>query len=987
MKKKKIKEGEGKRCGKGNAIIGVALAAIIFASIFGALAPTSARDSGGAIERGNIVYCGERGLDVSALIANGSTFYGMADTTADGEQLHVADATSFNVPSNAKIGPYNKTSREGETADIIVDEPKIIGEVFINDTLDSIVDRTIPTGTEIKIRVSSNFGGLMNASDGSGWSKIKVKLIDPDGIVNVKKINATASETDITPVDWALLDTTDWDTGTWKVKIVTDKVSCNEVDAKSPEYEFTIREEELSIDAIKVVVYKGEDIVLTVTGNPSSTYYFAIEDVVAGEEPQIQDTEDVKGTGTGEGKAGNLTAAWIKTGADGVADIKINTTDADERTYTLNVYDTYHVADAVPNKTDVFAAPADVIGEKEDDDVDVKVEEAEVTIDMPTSTVIGEEVTIKGAISAGDNVDIVIEDANEVFDDVPVDENDEFEEDWDTSGLTKGSYTIDVYIDCEVDTEDLEDYEDIYEDESTAIRLLPGELYLNASISKSTVVPGNSFEVYGTTPSDYAEIVATSPRGGNGTGMDGLYGVSVYTVPTFMATAGYSSGSYVIDAFLNGNYSEGEDVSGQESDGFIPIRLISPGLTVNISTNVTVPGGSFVIDGTANGTHHVDIITISPKGGGGAGLYEKSYPGVPGITNESIPVENNSFSKIINVSGYATVSSMISGDGGGGGGRAPPPDSDYTYKIWVSVPGRDGYYGDGYGDNASDILNHIIDYYCTGDVSKLCSKTQDQISDMLKDATINMAGSDDLAGVMDLTVRHPTYNFYKRIKVDSDADTGNYTILVLSPGRDGVYGDSYYSYIDSILDLDGAGPELGAIDVSNMTQEEIISIIEDVTINQAGSDDLIWIGNVVVTQFDIFDTGFGIYPSIMGIHKGEIKPSDNINISKIYTYPCPGTGGHTESIEIYENGELIANGTWNGYVGNWHNITLHNISGASYVMLLEDHKYNYTIITGSYPQIIHARSKDVTGGVINCTEFIDANGKEYNDWIPAIRLE
>ena len=44
-------------------------------------------------------------------------------------------------------------------------------------------------------------------------------------------------------------------------------------------------------------------------------------------------------------------------------------------------------------------------------------------------------------------------------------------------------------------------------------------------------------------------------------------------------------------------------------------------------------------------------------------------------------------------------------------------------------------------------------------------------------------------------------------------------------------------------------------------------------------------------------------------------------------------------------------------------------------------------VTGSYPQIIHAKSKDVTGGTITCTEFVDDNEKTYTDWIPAIRLE
>ena len=40
-----------------------------------------------------------------------------------------------------------------------------------------------------------------------------------------------------------------------------------------------------------------------------------------------------------------------------------------------------------------------------------------------------------------------------------------------------------------------------------------------------------------------------------------------------------------------------------------------------------------------------------------------------------------------------------------------------------------------------------------------------------------------------------------------------------------------------------------------------------------------------------------------------------------------------------------------------------------------------------YPQIIHAESKDVMGGTITCTEFVDANGKQHEGWIPAIRLE
>jgi len=138
----------------------------------------------------------------------------------------------------------------------------------------------------------------------------------------------------------------------------------------------------------------------------------------------------------------------------------------------------------------------------------------------------------------------------------------------------------------------------------------------------------------------------------------------------------------------------------------------------------------------------------------------------------------------------------------------------------------------------------------------------------------------------------------------------------------------------------------------------------------------------------VFDTDAGTYPSIMGTHNGTITPSDNITVSTLYTYPCVRTGGHTKSIELYnETGTLIANGSWNRYIGDYHNITIHNLTGeATYVTLLKNHKYNYTIVTGSYPQIIHEPGKEVTGGTITCTNFTDANGVVHYNCIPAIRL-
>ena len=51
---------------------------------------------------------------------------------------------------------------------------------------------------------------------------------------------------------------------------------------------------------------------------------------------------------------------------------------------------------------------------------------------------------------------------------------------------------------------------------------------------------------------------------------------------------------------------------------------------------------------------------------------------------------------------------------------------------------------------------------------------------------------------------------------------------------------------------------------------------------------------------NIFDTGSSKnpYPSIFGTHNGTITPNQTIEISKLYTYLCTGTGGHTEYAKI-----------------------------------------------------------------------------------------
>jgi len=131
----------------------------------------------------------------------------------------------------------------------------------------------------------------------------------------------------------------------------------------------------------------------------------------------------------------------------------------------------------------------------------------------------------------------------------------------------------------------------------------------------------------------------------------------------------------------------------------------------------------------------------------------------------------------------------------------------------------------------------------------------------------------------------------------------------------------------------------------------------------------------------IFDTGPGTYPSISGTHNGTITPNQTITVSRLYTYPCSGTGGHSESIKIWNSLNWNVTATWDGYTGDWH-----NISFSEPFTLVAGETYNYTIRTGSYPQIHHESERRTANGWINSTKFIDANGKIYTDRIPAIML-
>ncbi|RLG62378.1 hypothetical protein DRO02_08120, partial [archaeon] len=168
--------------------------------------------------------------------------------------------------------------------------------------------------------------------------------------------------------------------------------------------------------------------------------------------------------------------------------------------------------------------------------------------------------------------------------------------------------------------------------------------------------------------------------------------------------------------------------------------------------------------------------------------------------------------------------------------------------------------------------------------------------------------------------------------------TDNYTLVIDNPMNASVAELNK----KSVRLLPGANETV----MLNVTDEKLGTYMVNVTAISEGDPnkfDHINTTTVVTTEvrYD-FDTGGGGYPSIMGIHNGTITPSHNIIANRLYTYPCEGTGGHSEYVRIW-NSSWSVSGTWEGYGGDWHNITFNET-----FILYEGKTYNYTIRTGSY---------------------------------------
>ncbi|HUV01924.1 MAG TPA: PGF-CTERM sorting domain-containing protein [Desulfobacteria bacterium] len=482
-------------------IIGITLAVIMLASIFGAMVPSTLATvkpatqvmtsynqtftvnldhvtlwldgQASAVVVGQlIVFNKDGGADVAQV-----TLTGVEGTDTEGEVVF-SDNTGKLDTTGLERGPYDATADGATATRINIGTAR--GELDLRDTADTKTISSVTQGSPFRVKFTHSLDGNDGVSlKVSGPADYKQNPAD-------KKVFEKINVSSITG-DNAIIDTDGWSLGTYTIYIKTDEQYARGLALSTNEKEITVMSGKIAIAADTTEVTKGSKVKITVTG-------------VAGD--TIKVTADEGEFPVGENDNPNTA----------VANNFEHTIDSDGvRAYIVKFVDTGS------KKVKVEVIAGNQVGK--DASVTITVKKKTVTFDVPSTAIIGEEVTIAGAISSGTDVDIVIEDAEKVFDDEPVDENKEFSVKWDTSKLTKGSYKIEVFITSDIDTEDPVSYKGEDEDGSITIRLTTGEL--TAEQARNVIAEDDDYTLKGTaTGVDNVDIVLIGPKGSKGGAID-----------------------------------------------------------------------------------------------------------------------------------------------------------------------------------------------------------------------------------------------------------------------------------------------------------------------------------------------------------------------------------------------------------------------------------------------------------------------------------
>ena len=542
--------------GKGKAIMGIALAAIMVAALM-AMVPTVSADDGyspypaGATVTSITLIKGTSNVNIIGWPATAMgpvTIVGATGTDIEGETHVITDVTNFKVSTAWGTGLYG-VGAAGATNTIFIEEPSISAKIKLLDGTD-VTGKSAVSMTQVNIIITTNFGYVLGNDPDP--ATIKLKVVYPDGVVRTEDdVGHSFTDSNVTTDEITFVNITFDDEGEYAITAMTPDPGIENnsklVKAAST-VTLTVITEEVTIDVEDDTVPESEDVVVIASGKAKVDYYLK---TTKGEfKPGVSyvavNTSDPK-------------LAKITTASDGTCKAIINTTGLSTGSYTVYIYETIADRDAG----------------NEEDKVDFSIVEIDVTVETDKITyVVGEDVMISGTASAGDYALIAIQDRQVKREKIKADGT--FEYKWtDSNTKAPGVYKIEVWIepvtiaigDAPGDGESTRDLPAA--DASTAILLASGAL--TAELSTTSVSLGDDFEVSGVSRgADTVNIMALAPRGSGGTKITNANADNSPSNHIYEDTASVST--------VDRTFSKKIDVDKDADTGKYLIVVLSPGI-------------------------------------------------------------------------------------------------------------------------------------------------------------------------------------------------------------------------------------------------------------------------------------------------------------------------------------------------------------------------------------------------------------------------
>ena len=486
---------------------------------------------------------------------------GTASTVSVGQKIRFYNSNGSSYAKVTLTGVSGKAKDEGDVkstgSDGLLDTTLKTG-VYTTEAPDcigcNVTNITVSSSPELKLKLQKGTTTVSKVAQGTSI-KIKFTGLDPeehDGVTlkvtdpsgNPRMWNVpdgkVFEEVNVSHLTNLELDTTGWELGTWKFKVVTEDEYARGLEAETDEKKLEILSREIKIVAKKTEIVELEKVTLTVTGVADHDIRILIERGAEYAEfpPGSVDNPSAVSNGTFDDTIN----------ADG--EMKYVIFFRKIGSYTVKIKD----LDTTPQTEDF---------------VDITVTEKKVTFYMPETCATGSDLVVNGTANTGKTVDIAIEDVI-----VKVDATiakGKFEVKLptpDTSGTgIEGGIKIKAFIDGAYTLG--QDVSSVEDDGSTMVLMTTG--YLTAESSATLVPPEDSFTLSGTAlGSKTVDILIVAPKGGGGKGMN----------PSNSAANGLPSGIVYETASVStttNTWSIELDVDENADSGSYLVFVLSPG--------------------------------------------------------------------------------------------------------------------------------------------------------------------------------------------------------------------------------------------------------------------------------------------------------------------------------------------------------------------------------------------------------------------------